>query len=51
MSEGTYAPQTRGVAQAYFTNRARIAALRKTLQSVEQGQPHPMIRHIEEDDC
>ena len=40
-----------GVAQAYFTNRARIAALRKTLQSVEQGQPHPMIRHIEEDDC
>src|SRR5439155_1122628 len=36
-----------GVTQAYFTDMPRIAALRKTLQSVEQGQPHPMIRHIE----
>jgi hypothetical protein len=35
-----------GVAQGYFTDMTRIAALRKTLQSVEQGQPHPMIRHI-----
>ncbi len=35
------------VAQAYFTDMPRIAALRKTLQSVEQGQPHPMIRCIE----
>jgi hypothetical protein len=35
------------VAQAYFTDMPRIAALRKALQSVEQGQPHPMIRHIE----
>jgi hypothetical protein len=36
-----------GVAQAYFTNMPRIAALRKALQSIEQGQPHPMLRHIE----
>jgi hypothetical protein len=36
-----------GVAQAYFTDMPRIAALRQALQSVEQGQPHPMIRHIE----
>ena len=35
------------VAQAYFTDMPRIAALRKALQSVEQGQPHPMIRRIE----
>jgi len=36
-----------GVAQAYLTDMPRIAALRKALQSVEQGQPHPMIRHLE----
>jgi hypothetical protein len=36
-----------GVARAYFTDLTRIAALRKALQSIEQGQPHPMIRHIE----
>jgi hypothetical protein len=36
-----------GVAQAYFTDMPRIAALRKALQSVEQGQSHPMIRRIE----
>jgi hypothetical protein len=35
-----------GVAQAYFTDMPRIAALRKALQSIEQGQPHPIIRHI-----
>jgi hypothetical protein len=35
-----------GVAQAYLTDMPRIAALRKALQSVEQGQPHPMMRHI-----
>ena len=35
------------VTQAYFTDMRCLAALRKTLQSVEQGQPHPMIRHIE----
>jgi hypothetical protein len=38
-----------GVARAYFTDLTRIAALRKALQSIEQGQPHPMIRHIESD--
>ena len=36
-----------GLAPAYFTDMPRIAALRKALQSVEQGQPHPMIRHLE----
>jgi hypothetical protein len=36
-----------GVVQAYFTDMPRIAALRKALQSIEQGQPHPMIRHLE----
>ena len=36
-----------GVAQAYFTDMPRIAALRKALHSIEQGQPHPMIRHLE----
>ena len=36
-----------GVARAYFTDMTRIAALRKALQAIEQGQPHPMIRHIE----
>jgi len=40
-----------GVAQAYFTDMPRLAALRKALQSIEQGQPHPMLRYIEEDDC
>jgi hypothetical protein len=36
-----------GVAQAYFTDMPRIAALRQALQSVEQGQPRPMIRRID----
>ena len=36
-----------GVTYAYFTDMPQIAALRKALQSVEQGQPHPMIRRIE----
>ena len=36
-----------GVAHAYFTDMPQIAALRQALQSVEQGQSHPMIRRIE----
>ena len=35
------------VAQAYFTDMPRLIALRQAIQSIEQGQPHPMIRHIE----
>jgi hypothetical protein len=36
-----------GMAQAYFIDMPRLAALRKTLLAIEQGQPHPMIRRLE----